>query len=131
MTEYIAGPPGAATSAPIPTSHGHEAGQLRPVWRAERDNDGRISLFEDGVFATYSTHRNDLDDCASRIEFYRKAIERAEAVRNLLLREREAESELLDELVDAGWVSEPDPGRDVARNIVRRILAAQKKRAES
>lgn len=131
MTEHVTRPPGAATSAPIPTNHVHETGSLRPVWSAVREETG-VRVFKGDVDRGL-VRLAALENVDELLDANRDGVGRWEAVRDLLLREQEDESALVDELVLAGW---HDTTRDrwVAdkrREIVRRILAAQKKRAES
>lgn len=95
-------------------------------WVANRVADEAIRLSRPDTTDTF-TFRHDLT-----LPEVEQVIERYEAMRDLLLREQKDESALVDELVLAGWGTRvPHSFADDRRDVVRRILAAQKKRAES
>lgn len=104
-------------------------------WTAHRNERREIELIQHIRYVNEYKGTDNLDQVMANIE-------RLNAVRDLLMaEEREAlltedeaeeeESALVDELVEAGWPVSFGESQAMKRAVVRRILAAQKRRAES
>ena len=124
-------------SAPIPTNHVHETGMRHahhdPPYTARRGNAVIEIMNEAGDVVHRYPKDVSPEYLAENVRQFGCAAAMASAGRSFLLREQEDESALVDELVEAGWEGDELPLfiEDRRREIVRRILAAQKKRAES